>query len=149
MKLSTTIRASRSAPESMTTARIAARQLCGSRAAWQVTDIAAGQDSKHPTERELAMWNLIVFAVIGLLTGAAARLAYPGRRSTRILSTMLIGIIGAVLGGMFSWIWWPAVNGEFHTGNFILSVLGAMVVIALWAGVAYKRSLSGYRNESR
>ena len=95
------------------------------------------------------MWNLLVFAVIGLLTGAAARLLYPGRRSTHILGTMLIGIIGAVVGGMISWSWWPAVDGEFHTGNLILSVLGAMIVIALWAGVAYKRSLSGYRNMAR
>jgi uncharacterized membrane protein YeaQ/YmgE (transglycosylase-associated protein family) len=88
------------------------------------------------------MWNLLVFAVIGLLTGAAARLLYPGRRPTHILSTMLIGIIGAVVGGLISWSWWPAVDAEFHTGNLILSVLGAMIVIALWAGVAYQRSLS-------
>jgi len=95
------------------------------------------------------MWNLLVFVVIGLLTGAAARLLYPGRRVTNILGTMLIGMTGAVLGGMISWIWWPAVDGEFHTGNLILSVLGAAMVIVLWAGVAYKRSLSGFRNMSR
>jgi uncharacterized membrane protein YeaQ/YmgE (transglycosylase-associated protein family) len=89
------------------------------------------------------MCNLLVFAVIGLLTGASARLLYPGRRSAHILGTMLIGIIGAVIGGMISWSWWPAVDGEFHTGNLILSVLAAMMVIALWAGVAYKRSLRG------
>ena len=87
------------------------------------------------------MWNFIVFAVIGLLTGAAARLAYPGRRATRIAGTMLIGIFGAEFGGMISWIWWPNVAGELHTGNFILSVLGAMAVIVFWAGVAYKRSI--------
>jgi len=91
------------------------------------------------------MWNLLVFAVIGLLTGAAARLLYPGRRSTDVLGTMLIGSVGAVLGGMISWIWWPGVDGEFHTGNLIWSVLGAAIVIALWAAVAYKRSLGGYR----
>jgi uncharacterized membrane protein YeaQ/YmgE (transglycosylase-associated protein family) len=62
---------------------------------------------------------------------------------------MLIGIIGAVIGGMISWIWWPVEDGEFHTGNLILSVLGAMMVIVLWAGVAYQRSLVGYRNVSR
>jgi uncharacterized membrane protein YeaQ/YmgE (transglycosylase-associated protein family) len=95
------------------------------------------------------MWNLLVFAVIGLLTGAAARLLYPGRRSMHILGTILIGIIGAVVGGMISWSWWPAVDGEFHTGNLILSLLGSMIVIALWAGVAYKRRLSGYRNTSQ
>jgi uncharacterized membrane protein YeaQ/YmgE (transglycosylase-associated protein family) len=95
------------------------------------------------------MWNLLVFAVIGLLMGAAARLLYPGRRFTHILGTMLIGMIGAAIGGMISWIWWPAVDGEFHTGNLILSVLGAMIVIVLWAGVSYKRRLQGYRNTSQ
>lgn len=89
------------------------------------------------------MWNLLVFAVIGLLAGAAARLLYPDRRSMHILGTMLIGMIGAVAGGMISWIWWPAVDGEFHTGNLVFPVVGAMTVIALWAGVAYKRSLRG------
>lgn len=94
------------------------------------------------------MWNLLVFAVIGLLTGAAARLLYPGRRSTHILGTMFVGVIGAVVGGMISWGWWPAVGGEFQTGNLILSVLGALTAIALWAGVAYKRRLRGHRNSS-
>jgi len=95
------------------------------------------------------MWNLLVFAVIGLLMGAAARLLYPGRRFTHILGTMLIGMIGGAVGGMISWIWWPAVDGEFHTGNLTLSVLGAMIVIVLWAGVSYKRRLRGYRNTSQ
>jgi len=95
------------------------------------------------------MWNLLVFAVIGLLTGAASRLLYPGRQSRNILGTMLIGLIGAVAGGMISWFWWPVADGEFNTGNLILSVLGAVFVIVIWAGVAYKRSLSGYRNVSQ
>jgi len=91
------------------------------------------------------MWNLLVFAVIGMFAGAAARLLYPGRRPTRIAGTMLIGLIGAVCGGMISWSRWPNVDGEFHSGNLIMSIVGSMIAIALWAGVAYKRSLSGYR----
>ncbi len=87
------------------------------------------------------MWNLLVFAAIGLLFGAAARLMYPGRRITHILGSMLIGIIGAVLGGMMSWIWWPDVEGEFHTGNLSFAALGAMALIAIWAGVSYQRRL--------
>lgn len=94
------------------------------------------------------MENMVVFAAIGLLTGAAARLLYPGRRSLHILGTLLIGISGAMVGGMISWSWWPAVDGAFHTGNLGLSVLGAMVAIVLWAGVAYQRSLRGYRTTS-
>lgn len=95
------------------------------------------------------MWNLLVFAVIGLLTGAAARLLYPGRRSMHILGTMIIGVIGAVGGGMISWSWWPDVDGEFHTGNLMMSFVGAMTMIVLWAFVSYKRSLRGYVNASQ
>jgi len=95
------------------------------------------------------MWNLLVFTIIGWLTGAAARLLYPGRRPAHILGTMLLGVIGALVGGMISWIWWPAEDGEFHTGNLLLSAVGGMIVIALWAGAAYKRRLSGYRATQR
>lgn len=87
------------------------------------------------------MWNLCVFAAIGLLTGAAARLMYPDRRITHILGSMLIGMIGAVGGGIISWLAWPDVEGEFHTGNLAFSVLGSVTVIAVWAGVSYQRRL--------
>ena len=95
------------------------------------------------------MWNLLVFAVIGLVTGAAARLFYPGRRTRDVLSTMLVGIIGAVVGGMISWAWWPAVDGDFRTGNLIVSALGALTVIAFRAGVTYMRNLSAGRQPAR
>jgi uncharacterized membrane protein YeaQ/YmgE (transglycosylase-associated protein family) len=91
------------------------------------------------------MWNLIVFGVIGLLAGTAARVFYPGRQPARILVTMIMGIIGALCGGLLSWIWWPLVDGEFHTGNLVLSILGATIVIVIDAVVAYQRSLRGYR----
>lgn len=94
------------------------------------------------------MEKYLVFAALGLLTGAAARLLCPGRRPLHILSTLLVGIVGALVGGMISWTWWPALDREFHTGNLILSVLGAGLAIVLGAGIAYQRSLGGYRNAS-
>jgi uncharacterized membrane protein YeaQ/YmgE (transglycosylase-associated protein family) len=63
------------------------------------------------------MWNLLVFAVIGLFAGAAARLLYPGRRPVHILGTLVVGIVGALAGGMTSWSVWPNVDGEFTSGN--------------------------------
>ena len=91
------------------------------------------------------MWNLLVFAVIGLLTGAAARLLYPGRRSSQVLGTILVGIIGALVGGMFSWNYWPASENQFDAGNLLLSTLGAAALIVAGAGFAYKRNLAGPR----
>ena len=38
---------------------------------------------------------------------------------------------------MISYIYWPAVDGHFDSGNLLVSLLGAMIVIAFSAGVAY------------
>jgi uncharacterized membrane protein YeaQ/YmgE (transglycosylase-associated protein family) len=97
----------------------------------------------------MTMWNLVVFALIGLLAGTAARMFYPQRQPTRIMGTLVLGMVGALAGGMFSWIFWPAVDDQFQSGNLLVSILGGVLVIALWAGVAYARSLSGYRNVPR
>ncbi len=95
------------------------------------------------------MWNVLVFAVIGLLAGSAVRVLYRDRQPQRILGTLVLGMVGALAGGLFSWIYWPAVDGQFQSGNLILSVLGALIVIVFWAVVAYARSRSGYRNTLR
>jgi len=87
------------------------------------------------------MWNVLVLAVIGLLTGAVARWLYPGRQPRRILGTVGIGMVGALVGGMISWIYWPG-DGEFHIKNYILAIVGSMLVIVLWSGWAYARSVS-------
>jgi uncharacterized membrane protein YeaQ/YmgE (transglycosylase-associated protein family) len=91
------------------------------------------------------MWDLVVFALIGLFAGAAARLLYPGRERMRVLGTMLLGMAGALLGGLLSWGAWPAVEGQFSSGALLMSLLGAVLVLVLWPGVAYARSISGAR----
>ncbi len=89
------------------------------------------------------MWNLLVFATIGLIIGAAARLAYPNRQGMHILGTLVLGAAGGLVGGMISWIYWPDVEGQFQTGNLILSAIGAVVAIQVWAAVSYARKIAG------
>jgi uncharacterized membrane protein YeaQ/YmgE (transglycosylase-associated protein family) len=94
------------------------------------------------------MPTLLVFALIGLLAGAAARVLYPRRQPTHILATMLLGAAGGLAGGMFSWLYWQPGEGLFHPGNVLLALLGAGVVIAFAAGVGLARRLNGYRDPS-
>jgi uncharacterized membrane protein YeaQ/YmgE (transglycosylase-associated protein family) len=92
------------------------------------------------------MWDLIVFALIGLLTGAAARVWYPGREAQRILGTILLGMAGSLLGGLISWGVWPAVDGQLTAGALLTSLVGAVLVVVAWAVVAYARSISAGPN---
>ena len=88
------------------------------------------------------MSDLVVFTVIGLLAGAAARLWYPGREPLRVAGTMLVGMGGAVLGGLVSWAVWSSVDGQLDPGALLTSFLGAVVVLGVWAWVAYARRIS-------
>jgi uncharacterized membrane protein YeaQ/YmgE (transglycosylase-associated protein family) len=97
---------------------------------------------------ETTVWNLPLFALIGLLAGAAARMFYSERHFAPIMGTLGLGMGGALAGGMLSWIWWPAVEGQYRSGNLILSLLGAMAVILISACVAYARRVSDSQSTS-
>ncbi len=81
--------------------------------------------------------NIIAWIVLGLIAGAIAKAIYPGDQGGGILGTIILGIIGAFVGGsLFSLI---------NTGNLAIgsaaslsipgifvAVLGAIVAIFLW-----------------
>ena len=66
---------------------------------------------------------MIGFIVFGLVVGVAARLVVPGRQHLSIWMTVLLGLIGSVVGGL--------VANALGTGDiFELNILGAIVAIA-------------------
>lgn len=87
--------------------------------------------------------NIIAWIILGLIAGAIAKAIYPGNQGGGILATMLLGIVGAFLGGT---IYNLIVNGSFQLagvgfsfGGFIVAILGAMLVIWIW-GMVMRRA---------
>lgn len=76
--------------------------------------------------------SFIWWLIIGLIAGALARLVMPGRDPMGIIATMLLGIVGSIVGGLVSWAIWGADTGGFRPGGFLLSVLGAILVLWVW-----------------
>lgn len=77
------------------------------------------------------MLSFIWWLIIGLIAGALARLIMPGRDPMGILATILLGIIGSIIGGFVSSLIWRSETG-FHTGGLILSLLGAILALWVW-----------------
>ena len=49
---------------------------------------------------------LIILAVSGLFVGALARLSLPGRDPMTIPQTMILGLAGNFIAGLFVWLVW-------------------------------------------
>ena len=66
---------------------------------------------------------MIGFVVFGLVVGALARLLVPGRQHLGILTTLVLGLVGSVVGGV--------VANALGTGDvFELNFLGSAIAIA-------------------
>jgi uncharacterized membrane protein YeaQ/YmgE (transglycosylase-associated protein family) len=80
--------------------------------------------------------NIVAWIVLGLLAGAIAKAIYPGHQGGGILGTMLLGIIGAFLGGTLATF---LSTGTLQLTATTLSipgiavaVLGAIIAVFLW-----------------
>jgi uncharacterized membrane protein YeaQ/YmgE (transglycosylase-associated protein family) len=74
-----------------------------------------------PCNRE---WGQVIgFVIFGLVVGVVARLVVPGRQHLSVGMTLVLGLVGSVVGGV--------VANELGTGDiFELNVLGSLVAIA-------------------
>ena len=68
---------------------------------------------------------IIGLALTGLIVGALARLALPGRDPMSIFQTMLVGIAGSLIAGLISYY---AFDSERAAG-ILLSVLCALLIV--------------------
>ena len=85
--------------------------------------------------------GIIAWIVFGLIAGAIAQVIMPGNDPggggfMGWLITMVIGIVGAIVGGFVgAALGFGGVSG-FNLGSFLIAVLGALIVLAIWRAVA-------------
>ena len=80
-------------------------------------------------ESEEAM-DILLWIVFGLVVGVVAKFVMPGRDPGGIIVTIVLGIVGALLGG-----WIGRALGIYEPGQpagFIMAVLGAIVILAIY-----------------
>jgi uncharacterized membrane protein YeaQ/YmgE (transglycosylase-associated protein family) len=84
--------------------------------------------------------NLIAWTILGLLSGAIAKAIYPGGQGGGILSTIVLGVIGAFIGGslysLFTTGTIQLAATSLSIPGLAIAVLGSIVAIYLWGLMA-------------
>ena len=79
--------------------------------------------------------GIVATLVIGLVAGLIARAVVPGKQDLGILATLALGLVGSVVGNLVAGL---VRDGEvqFDLGGWWASILGAVLVLALYVAVA-------------
>ena len=76
---------------------------------------------------------------MGLIAGAIAKAFRPGKDPGGWLVTILIGIVGAFLGGWIgSFLGWGTVD-SFSLRTLLLAIGGSLIVLFIYAAISKRR----------
>lgn len=85
--------------------------------------------------------GIITLIVVGLIAGALARLLVPGKDSMGIVATLLLGLVGSLIGGFLGFILLghDITEGAFQASGLIGSVIGAVVALLVYRALSSRR----------
>ena len=82
----------------------------------------------------MGLTEILAWAIFGLAAGAVAKLLMPGKDPGGFVGTIIIGIVGALVGGYIAKI--LAVGGAVRPGfdikSFVFSVVGSIVLLVVY-----------------
>ena len=89
--------------------------------------------------------QILGLIVVGLIIGALARLIKPGKQRLSILMTLVLGVVGALIGGVVASLLGTGDIWELNVLGFIVAVVAAVLLIGVAEGVSGGRSRGALR----
>lgn len=77
--------------------------------------------------------GIIGWIILGLVAGAIAKAILPGRQGGGWLITLVLGVVGALLGGFIgSQIFGVGIEGFFDLSTWLLAIGGSILVLLIY-----------------
>ena len=77
--------------------------------------------------------SLLIWSVLGFVAGFLAKLIMPGRQGINPITTVILGIIGSIIGGYLgSLMGIGDTSGSFSVKGIAVAVGGALVLMFIW-----------------
>ncbi|MEO5780839.1 MULTISPECIES: GlsB/YeaQ/YmgE family stress response membrane protein [Arthrobacter] len=85
--------------------------------------------------------GILGFLLLGLIAGAIAKAILPGRQGGGWVITLVLGVVGAILGGWIgSLIFGGGLGDFFDLRTWLLAILGAIVVLVIYGATVGRKS---------
>ncbi|WP_224390579.1 GlsB/YeaQ/YmgE family stress response membrane protein [Pseudonocardia sp. ICBG1293] len=77
--------------------------------------------------------GIIAWIVLGLIAGAIAKAIMPGKDPGGIIVTLILGVVGALLGGWIgSAVFGVGLGGFFNISTWLLAIVGSLILLAIY-----------------
>jgi uncharacterized membrane protein YeaQ/YmgE (transglycosylase-associated protein family) len=82
--------------------------------------------------------GILAFLILGLLAGAIAKALLPGDDPGGIVVTMIIGVVGAILGGFLAGVFFNAepMDEFFDLSTWLTAIVGSILLLVIYRMVA-------------
>src|SRR5690606_718534 len=112
----------------------------------QVSPLEGGRDPRPPSppapqRTKDNVMGFFSFLLLGLIAGAIAKLIIPGKQAGGWFITLLLGVVGAFVGGWLGGLLFDANLQEFFSlQTWLLAIGGSLVVLLIYGLITGRRS---------
>ncbi len=89
--------------------------------------------------------NILAWLILGLVAGAIAKAIYPGHQSGGLLGTLILGVIGAFVGGsLYNLLTTGTIavtSAGLSIGGVVVAVLGAIVALFIYYALSRRSAI--------
>lgn len=87
--------------------------------------------------------GLLAWIVLGLIVGAIVKAIMPGRVGGGWVTSLVLGVVGALVGGWIgSLLFAKGDLGFFDLGTWILSIVGGLLVAGVYGAVTGRKRIT-------
>lgn len=80
------------------------------------------------------------FLILGLIAGAIAKAILPGRQGGGWFITLILGVVGALLGGWLGSVLFHAPLKDFFSiQTWLLAIIGSIIVLLIYGALTRRR----------